>query len=443
MNVSDNGYRDRVEAALKRLAAGGIVIVTDDSSRENEGDLVAASDAVTPETVNFMATHARGLICQSISAEQAARLELAPMTTTPTDPKGTAFTVSVDHESSDTGISAYERARTIRAVCDPRTRPSELTRPGHIFPLLTAPGGVLARRGHTEATADLARLAGFTPSGIMCEIMGEDGTMARAAELSAFAERHDLPLLSVDDIVRYRDAVADIALTFHSESSLPTAHGDFWIASYSSEDPAASGIVVLESAGGGYAAEATDSGRSVGPDSTGPDSTGPDSAEAEEPAARRDGIPVVRIHSECLTGEAFASARCDCGPQLETALARIGREGGALVYLRQEGRGIGLAEKIRAYALQDEGLDTVEANLALGHQADGRRFGAAAAVLKQRGYRRVRLLTNNPAKASALTAAGIEVVAREDLSVGITHSNRAYLRTKALKFGHILQGVHE
>jgi 3,4-dihydroxy 2-butanone 4-phosphate synthase/GTP cyclohydrolase II len=315
----------------------------------------------------------------------------------------------VDHVEATTGISAHERAATIRAVVSPLAGPLDFTRPGHVFPLVGRDGGVFARRGHTEAAIDLARLAGFRPSGVICEIMSDDGSMARLAELDRVAERHGLPMLSVEDLVRYRDAVGDVRVWPHSSSRLPSVHGELTVSTYSSEDPASGDIVLLESAGG----------------------EGQDPAEA----------PLVRIHSECLTGEAFSSTRCDCGPQLATALERIGREGGALVYLKQEGRGIGLVEKIRAYALQDEGMDTVEANLALGHEADGRRFGAAAAVLREAGYDRLRLLTNNPEKVRAVRDAGIEVRRREDLTVGIGRENRRYLATKIARFGHVIQGV--
>jgi len=384
-----------------------VAVVVDDFDRENEGDFVAISELVTSETINFMVKHARGLVCQAVSEERADELELAPMTEQPTDPFGTAFTVSVDHVSTTTGISAAERAHTVNAVVDAKTAPSDLKRPGHIFPLTARSGGVLARRGHTEAMSDLARLAGYKASGVVCEIMNEDGSMARLPELEKIAKDHDLPIVSIEDLVRYRNAIGDLEIQQLSASRLPTAHGEFRVSVFESEDPAARSLVLLE--------------REV-------ERTGSDT-------------PLVRIHSECLTGETFESNRCDCGPQLDKALKRIGTEGGALVYLRQEGRGIGLAEKIRAYALQDEGMDTVEANVALGHQADARRYGAAAAVLKTKGYRRVRLLTNNPEKVESLSVAGIEIVAREDISIPVTAENRRYLHTKVRKFGHMLQGA--
>jgi 3,4-dihydroxy 2-butanone 4-phosphate synthase/GTP cyclohydrolase II len=405
MNSSD--FMQRVEIGLVELSKGNIVIVVDDFSRENEGDLIALAATITPEAVTFLATYGRGLICQPITAARAEELDLPLMARKVTDPYRTAFTVTVDHKSSTTGISAFERARTIRSLVEDETQPEDLLRPGHIFPLIARDGGVLERRGHTETVIDLARLAGRAQSGILCEIMKDDGTMARLPDLEVFAQEHGLHMLSVDDLVRYRDAIGDVPVMLESESELPTEFGRFRIACYRSGDPAARELVLLESDG----------------------------------ANERDTVPLVRLHSECLTGEAFGSHRCDCGPQLEIAMERIGREGGAVVYLRQEGRGIGLSEKIRAYALQDSGMDTVDANLALGHEADGRRFGAAAAILRERGYDRVRLLTNNPAKEQALTDAGIDVAAREDLTVGVSETNRGYLKTKAERMGHVLLDV--
>lgn len=396
---------DRMNGALKALERGEVIIVVDDYDRENEGDLVAVAEQATPATLNFMATYGRGLICQPITAERARELELPLMTGRSSDPHGTAFTVSVDHISSTTGISAYERARTVNALAAAATKAQDLRRPGHIFPLIAKDGGVFERKGHTEAAVDLARLSGHTPSGVICEIMNDDGTMTRVPDLERFAERHGLQMISVEELIRYRDAVGDVKVTLQSESALPTEYGEFRIMAYTSADPAVGEMVVLES-------------------------------------TRPTESPVVRIHSECATGEIFGSVRCECGPQLQTALARIGREGGALVYLKQEGRGIGLAEKIRAYALQDAGADTVEANLALGYAADGRRFGAAAAVLKQRGYSSVRLLTNNPEKEQAVRNIGIGIENRENLVVGVRPENRRYLTTKIEKFGHTLEGVH-
>ncbi|MDZ7794458.1 MAG: 3,4-dihydroxy-2-butanone-4-phosphate synthase [Spirochaetia bacterium] len=394
-----------ITRALEALERGEMIIVVDDFERENEGDLIAVAEKATSETINFMATYGRGLICQPITAERAAELELPLMTDRSSDPHGTAFTVSVDHTSSSTGISAHERARTVNALAEAGTTDKDLQRPGHIFPLIAKDGGVFERKGHTEAAVDLARLSGHSPSGVICEIMNDDGSMARVPDLERFAERHGLLMVSVEELIRYRDAVGDVKVTLQSESALPTEYGEFRIMTYISEDPASGDMVLLES-------------------------------------TRPTKSPVVRIHSECATGEIFGSVRCECGPQLQTALTRIGSEGGALVYLKQEGRGIGLAEKIKAYALQDAGADTVEANLALGHAADARRFGAAAAVLKQRGYSSVRLLTNNPEKEQALRNIGIHIENRENLVVGVRPENLRYLTTKIEKFGHTLEGVH-
>jgi 3,4-dihydroxy 2-butanone 4-phosphate synthase/GTP cyclohydrolase II len=392
---------DRVERALAELRAGRLIIVTDDTERENEGDLVGVSELVSADSVNFMVTHARGLVCVTLSSGEAARLNLGPMAPDLEDKHRTAFTVSIDAATSTTGISAAERAETISMLASPGSAPEDFVRPGHIFPLVARAGGVFARRGHTEAATDLARLAGFRPSGYICEIMNPDGSMARADDLEGFAATHGLLIVTVNDLVAYRDARGDVGLTLVSESELPIEHGDFEISVYRSEDPACPEIIILERGGAG--------------------------------------TPLVRLHSECLTGEAFGSRRCDCGPQLDRALEQIGKEGGALVYLRQEGRGIGLAEKIKAYALQDRGMDTVDANLALGHPADGRRFGAAAAVLRARGYDRLRLLTNNPEKESSLKRTGIEISERIPLEVAPTKDSGLYLKTKRQRFGHLLE----
>ncbi|MFP4180620.1 MAG: 3,4-dihydroxy-2-butanone-4-phosphate synthase [Spirochaetaceae bacterium] len=396
---------ERTRDALEALKRGEMVVVVDDFDRENEGDLVAAAEVAGPETINFMATYGRGLVCQPITSERASELDLPLMTRENSDPHGTAFTVSVDHVGTTTGISAHERAKTVNALADPSSISSDFNRPGHIFPLIAKDGGVFERKGHTEAAVDLSRLAGYSASGVICEIMNDDGTMARLPDLERFAETHRLPIVSVEDLLRYRDAIGDVNVVLESESALPTVYGDFRIITYTSEDPAVGEVVVLE----------------------------------KETLSEH---PLVRIHSECATGEAFGSVRCECGPQLHTALERIGKEGGAVVYLKQEGRGIGLIEKIKAYALQDEGADTVEANLALGHEADSRRFGAAAAVLKQRGYTSVRLLTNNPKKEQAVRDIGIQIKTREKLVVGVCSENLGYLNTKIEKFGHILEGVH-
>ncbi len=433
--MNDTHNFSRIERAIEALSRGDMIIVVDDFERENEGDLVAAAETAGPETINFMATHGRGLICQPITADRAKELDLPLMVSRQSDPHSTAFTVSVDHISSTTGISAHERARTVQAVVTAQSGPDDLVRPGHIFPLIAREGGVYTRKGHTEAAVDLARLAGRSPSGVICEIMNDDGTMARVPELEQFSQDYGLPMISVEELVDYRDAIGDVELQLKSESRLPTEYGNFSITVYTSADPALRELILLESAG---RAEGRAEGRVEAESEEKTEGSGESNAEKTSFSAA---APLVRLHSECMTGEALGSLRCDCGPQLRTALSRIGREGGALLYLKQEGRGIGLAEKIRAYALQDQGADTVEANLALGHQADGRRFGAAAAVLKARGYRSVRLLTNNPRKEAALRNAGITIEQREKLIEGVGKENLHYLQTKAHKFGHILEGV--
>lgn len=393
----------RIEAALEELRNGRMIIVRDDPGRENEGDLVCAAQHVTAEHITMMAVYGRGLICHAITRETAQRLGLDPMERENTDPHSTAFTVSVDaREGITTGISAEDRARTVQILADPSSSPGDLRRPGHLFPLVARDGGVLERRGHTEAAVDLARLAGLHPSGVICEIMNDDGTMACGAELEEFARRHNLLLVSVEDLIAYRDAVGDVSVTESSAAQLPTPEGVFSVTAFQTGDPASREVLLLEHPGEGIS----------------------------------DDPPVVRLHSECLTGEAFHSLRCDCGPQLRDALRHIAAEGGALVYLRQEGRGIGLFEKIRAYTLQDQGMDTVEANEALGHPVDLRRFGVAAAILRHRGYATVRLMTNNPEKVAALERAGITVRARLPLHTGHTRENQHYIRTKEVRLGH-------
>lgn len=394
-----------VSAALEQLAQGGMVIVVDDFTRENEGDLIAAAEFAGPEVINFMAKYGRGLICQPITRERADTLGLSLMVEGGGDSHGTAFTPSVDAKTCSTGISAFERADTVQVLIDETATPEDLVRPGHLFPLIAQEGGVFARKGHTEAAVDLTRLAGLYPSGVICEIMNDDGTMARLPELKEFSQAHALPIVSVEQIIAYRDALGDVTITEHSSSRIPTPYGEFRITTYESEDPAVRELITLES---------------------------------ETPAQE---IPFVRIHSECLTGEGFASLRCDCGPQLERALELVGSEGGMVIYLKQEGRGIGLHEKIKAYALQDEGMDTYEANIALGHEADGRRYGAAVALLKQKGYDSVRLLTNNPDKVEMVKLGGIPIVEQVSHVVGHQRKNRRYLETKVEKFGHMMEVV--
>jgi 3,4-dihydroxy 2-butanone 4-phosphate synthase/GTP cyclohydrolase II len=419
-----------VEEALKEIRAGRMLIVVDDEDRENEGDFIMAAEMVTPEAVNFMAARGRGLLCQAITEERARELDLPPMAASNTSAHTTAFTVSVDARGiTTTGISAGDRAATIRAVVDPSTRPEDLLRPGHIFPLVARNGGVLARQGHTEASADLSRLAGFRPSGVLCEILDDDGRMARLPRLEELAQKYGLKIVTVESLVRRRREteerrVGDVtppapgvdlgssgdASGFSArrlaESRLPTESGPFRIVLY--ENP----------------------GRPDQPHYALVSEKGFDPADA-----------LVRVHSECLTGETLNSRRCDCGFQLAESMRRIAAEGGVVVYLRQEGRGIGLAEKIRAYALQDMGFDTVEANIRLGHRPDERDFAAAGAVLTDLGITGVRLLTNNPDKPAALVSAGIRVHERIGIETPPTADNRGYLAVKKARFGHHLECV--
>jgi len=406
----DNDLRRlaRVAAAIERIRRGGLILVRDDEGRENEGDLVGAAELATPESVAFMAVHAKGLICQTITQEIADRLNLPPQVARNEERNATAFTVSVDAANGiTTGISACDRQLTAHIVASPESRPDQLVRPGHLFPIVARAGGVFERKGHTEASVDLARLAGLQPSGLICEVLNDDGTMARGPELEVLAEEWEMPLITVEEIIAYRDATGDISLEESSATLLPTRFGEFRVRVFKGEDPGTREIVLLEH------------------------------PVPQEAAAGRSAVPMVRLHSECLTGEAFHSERCDCKAQLDEAMRQVAECGGAIVYLRQEGRGIGLFEKIRAYALQDQGMDTLEANLALGHRGDERRFGSAAAALKKAGYTRVRLLTNNPEKVDALERAGIEVVERLPLHVGQTEANEFYLKTKFERMGHL------
>jgi 3,4-dihydroxy 2-butanone 4-phosphate synthase / GTP cyclohydrolase II len=395
---------DTVEDAIEAMRAGRMLVIADDEGRENEGDLVMDARFATAQSLNFMALYGRGLICAPMEAPRLERLGIPPMTDRGDDPRGTAFTVSVDLRGSTTGISALERARTAKALADPESRPTDFTRPGHLFPLAARPGGVLERRGHTEAAVDLSRLAGSPePAGLICEIMNEDGSMARMGELEAFAARHGLPLICVADIARYRIA-KEFSLELLAETSLPTVYGTFALRAY--RDPLS---------GKEHLALMMGNTRS-----------------GAEP-------PLVRMHSECLTGDALGSLRCDCGEQYREALRRIAQAGrGAILYLRQEGRGIGLGAKLKAYALQDAGMDTVEANLQLGFAADERDYRVGALILEDLGLRRIRLLTNNPAKVAGLRERGIEVAERVPLEVSGNRFNDFYMETKRRRMGHVL-----
>lgn len=395
----------RVEEALEDIRQGKMVIVADDEDRENEGDLVCAAQAVTPEIINFMAQHGRGLICVALTQDHADRLNLHPMTDLNTDPKGTAFTVSVDAArkfGTTTGISAFDRAKTIQVIMDPDSRPDDLSRPGHIFPLRAKKGGVLRRVGQTEAGVDLARLAGFEPAGVICEILKEDGTMARRPELEVFAEEHGLKFITVADLVAYRLAKERLVRRI-AQAVLPTDHGDFLVIAYESLMDGREHVALVKGE--------LDGGQDV----------------------------LVRMHSECLTGDVFGSRRCDCGEQLDRAMAKVSAAGrGAIVYLRQEGRGIGLGNKIRAYELQDEGQDTVEANESLGFKADLRDYGIGAQILLDLGIHSIRILTNNPRKIVGLDGYDLKVTGREPLAVEPGAHNEKYLATKRAKLGHIL-----
>ncbi len=396
-----------VEEVIEDLQNGKMVIVVDDESRENEGDLVCAAERVTPEVVNFMATHARGLICLPMMAEDLTRLDIPLMVDRNTARRGTAFCVSVEAcRDITTGISAADRATTIQVAVSEDSRPEDLARPGHVFPLRAQEGGVLKRAGHTEAAVDLCRLAGLKPAGVICEVMNEDGTMARREQLMTFAAKHGLKMLTIDSLIQHRMQHERLVRRVASPE-LPTKVGKWIIHAFEFDLESRTHVALVMG----------------------------------DP--KPDEAVLVRVHSECLTGDVFGSIRCDCGSQLQQAMERIAEEGcGVILYLRQEGRGIGLANKLRAYELQDtENQDTVEANLSLGFQADHRNYGVGAQILYDLGIRKLRLMTNNMGKYIGLKGYGLEVVERVSIELPPHDENRKYLKTKKTKMGHILKSV--
>jgi 3,4-dihydroxy 2-butanone 4-phosphate synthase/GTP cyclohydrolase II len=394
-----------IEEAIEDLRKGKVIIVVDDEDRENEGDFIAAAECATPEMINFMATHGRGLICAPLTGERCDELGLTQMVNNNTVLHETQFTVSVDliGNGCTTGISVHDRAKTIKALVDSNTKPSDLGRPGHIFPLRAKDGGVLRRTGHTEASVDLARLAGFSPAGILVEILNEDGTMARLPQLVEVAKKFDLKLISIEQLIKYRMHHESL-IEREVEVEMPTKFGEFRMVAYKEKLTDQDHLALIK-------------------------------------GEWKEGEPIlVRVHSSCMTGDIFGSCRCDCGPQLEKSMEMIQKEGkGVIVYMNQEGRGIGLLNKLKAYKLQEEGLDTVEANLHLGFKGDQRDYGVGAQILRDLGVTKMRLMTNNPTKRTGLVGYGLEIVDNVPIEVESNQHNEFYLQTKKDKMGHTLK----